>query len=124
MAKAKSGRTANFIAREMAADLVEIYRLAQSQPNGRYSLNPDDEYEFQTFIDGNDPELLLSALENFSKNGTFVSKLDVEPMLVLDAFRKLKATGMTFENTIRELSIKFNKSESTIVRKIRRTVKS
>jgi len=69
MAKAKSGRTANFIAREMAADLVEMYRLAQSKPNGRYCLNPDDEYEFQTFIDGNDPELLLSALEDFPKLG-------------------------------------------------------
>jgi hypothetical protein len=123
MANAKSGRTANFIAREMAADLVEMYRLAQSQPNGRYCLNPEDEYEFQTFIDGNDPELLLSSLENFAKNGTFVAKIDVEPMQIFDAFRKLRATGMTFENAIRELAKKLHKSESTIARKVRRTVK-
>lgn len=124
MAKSKSGRTANFIAREMAADLVEMYRLAQSQPNGRYCLNPEDEYECQTFIDGNDPEFLLAALENFSKNGTFVAKIDVEPILILDAFRKLRVTGMTYENTVEELRIKFHKSESTIARKIRRTVKA
>jgi hypothetical protein len=123
MSITKSGRKANFIARDMAADLVEIYRLAQSQPNGRYCLNPEDEHEFQTFVDGNDPELLLAALENFSKNGTFVSKIDVEPMLIFDAFRKLRATGMSFENSIRELSQKLHKSESTIARKVRRTVK-
>lgn len=123
MAKSKSGRTANFIAREMAADLVEMYRLAQSQPNGRFCLNPEDEYECQTFIDGNDPEFLLAALENFSKNGTFVPKIDVEPMLLHDAFRKLRVTGMTFENAVAELGSKFHKSESTIARKIRRNVK-
>ena len=122
MAKAKSGRTANFIAREMAADLVEIYRLAQSQPNGRYCLNPEDEYESQTFIDSNDPELLLSALENFAKNGTFVPKIDVESMLISDAFRKLRATGMTYENAIQELKIKLHKSESALARKLRRPV--
>lgn len=77
MAKTKkrptSGRRASFnsIDRQTAREWAALYRKAQGEPGGLLCLNPGDEPEIQTWIDGNDPEHLLWMLERFAERGTF-----------------------------------------------------
>ena len=123
-----TGRRAAGADRERAESWVEMYRLAQASPDGRHCLNPEDEWECQTFIDAADPEPLLKALEGFVKNGTFAmihdDAVDVEGMLMRREMKALRAGGIKHDVAIEELAEKHNTSESTITRMVRRTVKA
>jgi hypothetical protein len=57
---------------QQARSWAAIYRDAQRAPGGMLCLNPDDQPEEQTWLDGNSPEYLISMLEHFAKYGTFV----------------------------------------------------
>lgn len=69
--KPKTGRRAGENDRQIAKELVDEYRKAQAQPGGKLCLNPQDDPDEQTWLDGNDPEHLLRILEGFSEHGTF-----------------------------------------------------
>jgi hypothetical protein len=121
--RVKTGRRATDD-RARAARWVELYRLAQASPDGRHCLNPQDEFECQAFIDGADPEPLLLALENFVEHGTFAVMHNLEPLLTRIEMRTLRDGGMTYEDAIAKLAEDHNTSESTITRRVRRTVKT
>ena len=72
--KTKTGRRApeGGVDRTMAREWVDLYRQAQQAPGGRLCLNPDDDPDFQTWIDATDPDPLLTMLEDFAEHGTFV----------------------------------------------------
>lgn len=92
MRKTKTGRRCGKDERARARELVELYRAAQAAPGGRLCLNPDDEPEIQTWIDGSDPELLLRYLADFAEHGTFawVDTIGVYELLTRsDARRRL-----------------------------------
>ena len=122
--KIKTGRRAGDADRSRAAELVELYRIAQASPGGSYCLNPEDDYEVQTYIDANDPELLLWALEQFAENGTFANLMDFRPLLMGSELEQLRSGGMTYEDAVAALAEKHNTSESTITRMVRRNVKT
>jgi hypothetical protein len=120
----KTGRKAGADDRARAARWVKLYRLAQANPDGRYCLNPQDELECQAFIDEADPEPLLLALESFVEHGTFAVMHDLEPLLLRMEMNALQSDGMTYEVAIEHLAKVQKISESSIARRIRRTVKT
>ncbi|MBC7621620.1 MAG: hypothetical protein H7293_22020 [Candidatus Saccharibacteria bacterium] len=121
--KLKTGRRATDD-RARAASWAKNYRLAQASPDGRYCLNPEDASEFQIFFDIADIDPLLQALESFAEHGTFELMHNIEPFVMRMEMRALRSAGMTYEEAIAKLAEKFNTSESTITRRVRRTVKT
>lgn len=119
----KTGRRATDD-RARAAGWAKQYRLAQASPDGRHCLNPEDELEFQIIADVADLDPLLDALESFAQHGTFALMHDFEPFLMRMELNALRSAGMTYEDAIAKLAEEHNTSESTITRRVRRTVKS
>lgn len=123
--KTKTGRRAPHggIDRTMAREWVDLYRKAQQAPGGSLCLNPDDEPEIQTWINGNDPEHLLSLLENFADHGTFelVGELfdSIRLLPMRDAYRKARGSGQTHESTVTKLAVEYSLDRRTIERKVR-----
>jgi len=125
MAKIKNiGRRASKEDRAYAAHLVSSYYRTLSSPDSCYCINPEDEPELQQFDYGTDVETLLVALLDFAKHGTFALMDDGQPFLMRINFRALRAEGKSYEKAIATLAEKHNKSESTITRMVRRTVKT
>jgi hypothetical protein len=120
----KTGRRAGDDDRARAANLVAQYFIALSSPDKRYCINPEDEPEFQIFIDGTDVEPLLVALQSFADHGTFALMSDGQPFLMRVDFSQLRTKGMSYADAIATLAEKHNKSESSITRMVRRTVKT
>jgi hypothetical protein len=122
MSKSKTGRRASADARAIAGKWVEKYREAQSAPDGRVCLNPDDEHEIQTFIDVHDASILIYLLDSFSKHGTFarVDDYGVERMLLRSEFNVLRADGCTYEEAVAILADRHNCDPRTISRKIQK----
>ena len=121
--KPKTGRRANQDECDIARDWVELYRTAQSQPGGSLCLNPADEPDEQTWIDGNDPDHLLSMLERFAKHGTFkhVGKesISIHWFLMRLEFKKMRANRVSYANAVALLAEKHSCSERTIERRLR-----
>ena len=122
MTKSKTGRRASTDERAIAGKWVEKYREAQSAPDGRVCLNPDDEHEIQTFIDATDASILIDLLDSFSKHGTFASIDDygVERMRLRSEFNALRADGCTYEEAVGILADRHNCDPRTISRKIQK----
>lgn len=120
----KIGRRASKEDRAFAAGLVASYFRALSSPGSCYCMNPEDEPEFQIFIDGTDVEPLLEALQDFAEHGTFALMNDGQPLFMRMDFSALRSSGMTYEKAIAALAEKHKTSESTITRMVRRTVKN
>lgn len=120
----KTGRRAFKEDRARAAGLVASYFRALSSPNSCYCINPEDEPEFQIFIDGTDVEPLLVALQSFAEHGTFALMNDGQPLFMRMEFSALRSEGMRYADAIAELAEKHNTSESNITRMVRRTVKT
>ncbi len=114
--KEKIGRRATKEDRARAAKWVELYRLAQASPDGRHCLNPQDELECQAYIDENDPEPLLDALERFVEHGTFVDMRDIDPLLVRIEVSDLRAGGEKYAAAIAAVAEKHHTSDSNINR--------
>ena len=121
--KVKTGRRASEFERHTAQVWVDLYRKAQAQPGGRFCVNPEDEPETQTWIDGNDPEHLLLMLDDFAKHGTFnLSGETYEAIALLPTrmkFKKLRAAGSSYEDAVATLSIECNVSTRTMERWLR-----
>lgn len=123
--KVKTGRRAPIggLDRTLASEWVDLYRRAQQAPGGRLCLNPDDEPENHTWIDGNDPELLLSLLKSFAEHGTFeqVGELfdSIRLLPMRDAYRKARSAGQTHESTVKKLADEYCLDPRTIERKVR-----
>lgn len=119
--KPNTGRRAGEDYRARAVEWVELYRLAQASPDGRHCLNPEDDYEEQTFIYGDDPGPLLQALGGFARHGTFefIDSYGIAEMLMRHELKTLRAGGLTYQNAILALAEKHHKSESTIGRMVR-----
>ncbi len=121
--KPKTGRRASLSERQEAQFWVDLYREAQAQPEGRLCLNPEDEPEIQTWIDGNDPKHLLHLLDEFAKNGTFrmVGETYEAIALLLPRmkFKRLRAAGSSYENAVTTLSNEYNVSPRTMERWLR-----
>ena len=121
--KPKPGRRASFDERRIASEWVNLYRAAQSAPDGRLCLNPDDEAEAQTWIDGNDPEHLLRMLEEFSRHGTFENVGDTADSIRLLPlrcdYRRARETGQSHQDAVEELAEKHHVSTRTIERYLR-----
>lgn len=122
MTKSKTGRRASTDERAIAGKWVEKYREAQSTPDGRVCLNPDDEHESQTFIDATDTSILVGLLDSFSKHGTFASIDDYgfERMLLRSQFNALRADACTYEEAVGILADRHNCDPRTISRKIQK----
>ena len=120
----KTGRRASKEDRARAAGLVASYFRALSSPNSCYCINPEDEPEFQIFIDGTDVEPLLVALQSFAEHGTFALMNDEQPLFMRMEFSALRSEGMRYADAIAALAEKHNTSESNITRMVRRTVKT
>lgn len=116
----KTGRRASQFERHTAQIWVDLYRMAQAQPGGRFCVNPEDEPETQTWIDGNDPKHLLLMLDNFAKHGTFnLVGETYEAIKLLPArmkFKNLRAAGSSYEDAVATLSIEYNVSTRTMER--------
>jgi hypothetical protein len=119
----KTGRRATDD-RARAAGWAKQYRLAQSSPDGRYCINPEDELECQLVADVADLDPLLDALESFAEHGTFALMHDFEPFLMRFEMRELMSAGMTYEAAVAKLAEKHNMSERTVTRRVSRTVKT
>ena len=120
----KVGRRASKEDRARAAGLVASYYRALSSPGSCYCMNPENEPEFQIFIDGTDVEPLLVALQDFAEHGTFALMDDGQPFFMRLEFSELRAKRMSYAKAIAALAEKHNMSESTITRMVRRTVKT
>jgi len=120
----KTGRRASNEERAHAACLVATYFRALSSPDSCYCMNPEDEPEFQIFIDGTDVEPLLVALQNFAEHGTFALMSDGQPFFMRMEFSALRTEGMRYADAIAALAEKHNTSESTITRMVRNNVKT
>lgn len=59
--------------RQIAGEWVELYKRARNEPDGWVCVNPEDPAEEWQWLDGNDPRMLISLLEDFHENGTFQS---------------------------------------------------
>ena len=118
--KPKTGRLADAHARRIARDWVDLYREAQSQPDGRLCLNPDAPSCEQTWLDGNDPEDLLGVLEQFACAGTFEQVGEaydsIRLLPVRMRFKSLCAEGYPRFEAIRQLAEAEHVDERTIER--------
>ncbi len=120
----KTGRRALDADRVRAAGLAKLYRRAQSSPDGRHCLNPEDAPEFQIIADVIDLDPLLDALERFAQHGTFALLDNFESFVMRIEMSDLRSAGMTYEEAIVKLSEVHHTSASTITRRVRRTVKT
>ena len=120
----KTGRKAFKEDRARAASLVASYFRALASPDSCYCINPEDETEYQIFVDGTDVEPLLVALQSFADHGTFALMNDAQPFFMRAEFSELRNKGMRYADAIAALAEKHNKSESNITRMVRRTVKT
>ena len=120
----KTGRRAVEADRVRAAGLAELYRRAQSSPDGCHCLNPEDEPRFQIIADVTDLDPLLDALERFAQHGTFALLDNFESFLMRIEMSHLLSAGMTYEEAIVKLAEDHHTSPSTITRRVRRTVKT
>ena len=86
---------------------MNLYRAAQSEQKGRLCLNPEDPFEEQTWIDGNNPEHLLDLLENFAQHGT-MAMIDAmgiqEFVLRIEANTRLKELRAEYAQIRRNLN--------------------
>lgn len=108
----------------MAKEWVDLYRRAQAQPGGQLCLNPEDDPDEQTWLDGNDPEHLLWMLEGFAEHGTFEN---VGPMMrsvsrwsLRWEYDRRKAAGERHSDIAEALAEKYGATSRTIERWLQR----
>lgn len=120
--KPKSGRRAKGD-KDIAAKWAGIYRQAQQQPDGLLCLNPLDDMEDQTWLDGNSPELLIRMLEDFAEHGTFEQVGDLYDSIRLlplrMEFRKRRQAGESYQKAIADMAEKEHVSDRTMERWLR-----
>jgi hypothetical protein len=121
--KPKTGRRANNSDREIAKEWAELYRQAQQQPNGLLCLNPSDNKEEQTWLDGNCPNHLIHMLERFAEHGTFaqVGGLfnSIRHLPLRMEFKKRREGGESYEKAIADMADKYSVSTRTMERRVR-----
>ena len=122
--RTKIGRRASPEERDRVATLINHYYRAQSSPDRRFCLNPEDESEFQIWFSADDDEWLIEALQSFVQHGTFELVDNSEPFFMRIEIWTLRNGGMTYEDAIAALAEKHNASASTITRLVSRTVKT
>jgi hypothetical protein len=122
MRNTKTGRRASELDRKLARYWVNEYRQAQALPGGRRCVNPEDDEEARSWLDGNCPELLLDLLEHFAEEGTFADvgefKDGTDRMLLRASYRTLREAGLTHEGSINKLADEYHYSTRTIERKL------
>lgn len=115
----KTGRRASDEERACARKWVELYRLAEQAPDGRYCVNPEALPENQDFIDANDPELLLLVLSGFAEHGTFqaIDPLNNARRLIIRAeLEQLRRAGVGYDDRIVTIAEKYRRSTREIQR--------
>lgn len=120
--KPNKGRTANAAERAHARKWVELYRLAEQAPDGRYCVNPDAPYSEQDFIYADDPELLLLLLQCFAETGKFLPKdtLNIKGMVLRSEILQLrKKTGKVPGGAVQAVADKYNLEKRTVGRLVR-----
>ena len=119
-----TGRKAPKEDRARAAGLVASYFRGLSSPDSRYCINPEDEPEFQIFVEEADVDSLLVALQSFAEHGTFALMSDIKPFVMRFEMSELLGAGMTTESAIAQLSEKHNMSFTSARRRVKRKVKT
>ena len=119
----KIGRRASTEDRARAAGLVASYFRGRSSPDSSYCINPEDDPEFQIFVEEADVETLVVALQSFAEHGTFAMVDTGQPFMRWE-FSALRSAGMTYEKAVAELAANHNMSESSVSRRLRGTVKT
>ena len=119
----KNGRSASKEDRARAAALAASYLRGVANPEIRYCINPEEEPESQIFVSEHDAFSLVEALQSFALHGTFTLQGDGKKFFVCMDFNELRSAGMRYADAIAALAEKYNRSESTIERMVRRTVK-
>ena len=119
--KPSKGRTAGEVEREHARHWVELYRLAELAPEGRYCVNPDAPYDEQCFICADDPEPLLLALACFAEHGKFRAKdtLGIEGLLLRHEIEELGKGPRVSGGAIQAVADKNNIDRRKLQRLIR-----
>jgi len=119
----KTGRRAPENVREQAREIVAIYHLAASCPDGKFCLNPGNEPELRAYIDSNDVLPLLAALETLAVHGVLELPDDfeqVQQMEILLMFEKHVASGTSITRAYELLSERWSVDPKTVKRKIER----
>ena len=119
----KTGRRASEQERACARKWVELYRLAEQSPDGRYCVNPEALPENRDFIEANDPELLLQALTGFAEHGTFqaIDPLNFRRLVIRAKLEQLSQAGEKYGDRIAEVADEYGRSTREIERWIRET---
>ena len=121
--KPKTGRRSGDGDKEIAAKWVALYRQAQQQPNGLLCLNPDDDGEEQTWLDGNCPDQLIHMLEHFAEHGTFehVGGVydSIRKLPLRMKFKNRRKSGESYEEVIADMAEKEHVSTRTMERWLR-----
>lgn len=115
----KTGRRASEEERACARKWVELYRLAEQSPDGRYCVNPEALPEEQEFIDANDPELLLQALLSFAEHGTFQAidfKYNARRLVICAELEQLRQAGLAYDDRMATIAEKYHRSIREIQR--------
>lgn len=120
--KPNKGRTGNKAEREHAHKWVELYRLAEQAPDGRYCVNPEAPCNEQDFISADDPEPLLQLLECFAKSGKFVQKdtLKIEGFVLRSEIADQRKSGIVRGGAVQAIADKHSFDIRKVERLIRR----
>lgn len=123
----KTGRRAPENVREQAREIVAIYHLAATCPDGKFCLNPGNEPELRAYIDSNDVLPLLAALETLADHGVLELPDDfeqVQQMEILLMFENRVASGTSLTRAYELLAERWSVDPKTISRKIQRARKT
>ena len=115
----KTGRRAIEEERARARKWVELYRLAEQAPDGRYCVNPEALPENQTLIDAKDPELLLQVLLGFAEHGTFQAvdlNGNARRIVIRAELEQLRQAGVGYDDRLAEIAEKRGRSTRGIQR--------
>ena len=123
----KTGRRAPENVREQAREIVAIYHLAATCPDGKFCLNPGNEPELRVYIDSNDVLPLLAALKTLADHGVLELPDDfeqVQQMEILLMFENRVASGTSLTRAYELLAERWSVDPKTISRKIQRARKT
>ena len=117
----KAGRRANKDDRFVTEVLVDVYRKALAEPDGKLILISEQDSEDKCVIDSSDIRPLLDLLDNFAKHGTFKSeKIPVlENIEIYLIFQELRRSGMKYESAVQQVAEQSFLSKSTIERRLK-----
>lgn len=120
--KPNKGRSGNEAERSHAHKWVELYRLAEQAPDGRYCVNPEDDYDKQDFICAGDTEPLLQLLECFAKSGKFVPKdtLGIEGLVLRAMVEEKRKEGTVRGGAVQAVADDRKMDKRKVERLIRR----